>query len=166
MAKHRILAFDPGYDRLGWAGADVEGGQLSLVGWGCVTTQKQASFNDRLGELVSAIEKLMVDMAPEAVVLETLIFSKNQTTALAVAEVRGALKTCASQHGCAIHEYNPGSVKLAAAGHGKATKAQVEKMVRLQLSKQLPATKLLDDTLDALALLITHAASVRWAKRV
>ncbi len=166
MAKHRIVAFDPGYDRLGWAGAEVEGGQLKLLGWGCITTQKQLSFNERLGELVMAVEQLMTKLAPEMVVLETLIFSKNQTTALAVAEVRGALKTCATQQGCLIYEYNPGSVKLAAAGHGKATKTQVEKMVRLQLGKQLPPAKLLDDTLDALALLITHAASVRWPKRV
>lgn len=166
MAKQRILAFDPGYDRLGWAGADVMGGQLQLLGWGCITTQKNHSFNERLGELVREVEKVLMEMTPEVVVLETLLFSKNQTTALAVAEVRGSLKTCATQQGCSIFEYNPGSVKLAAAGHGKATKAQVEKMVRLQLGKQLPSAKLLDDTLDALALLITHAASVRWPNRV
>ena len=56
-----------------------------------------------------------------------------------------------------IYEYTPMQVKQVLTGYGRATKNDVEEMVRLVVTnKELPK---LDDTVDAIAIAICHARS-------
>ena len=80
-----------------------------------------------------------------------------------VAEVRGAITGLCVTHNMKIFEYSPVTIKQAVTGNGKADKKAVEKMVRLQL-KLINTEKILDDTLDALAIGITHVYSGKTNK--
>jgi crossover junction endodeoxyribonuclease RuvC len=91
--------------------------------------------------------------------LEKLYVTKNQKTAMRVAEVRGALIAAAQETGVPVFEYTPGEVKSAAAGFGGADKTGVIKMLRTLVKIRSDVRH--DDEYDAIALGITHLSRVR-----
>ncbi len=154
--RTRILALDPGYDRLGIA--VLEGN--SLLYSDCVTTPKSASFQERLGMAGTEVERVIAEYSPNALALETLFFSSNRTTAMHVAEVRGMLIYIAAQKGLKLFEYAPGAVKIAVTGVGNADKNQVIHMVPKLL--KLEKVPKYDDEYDAIAVGITCIASEKF----
>ena len=94
--------------------------------------------------------------------IEKLFFAKNQKTAMAVAQARGAILLAAEEAGLTIKEYAPNEVKLGIAGYGFADKKAILKMVRLMLKK--PDLAVIDDASDALALAIM-ACNDLWIAR-
>ena len=149
------LAIDPGYDRIGWAVGEGLGPKQKIRAFGCIRTLKTDSLTKRYSQLEKELEVVIATHSPNTLAIETLFFSKNTTTALKVAEARGIIIGCCVRHRIDVKEYNPNTVKLSATGNGKADKLAMEKMVRLQLP--LPKTKIIDDAIDALAILLTHA---------
>lgn len=103
--------------------------------------------------------QLLAAVKPDAMAIETLFYTTNQKTVIAVAEARGVLLLCARQAGVPVFEYTPLQVKQSVSGYGKATKKQVQEMTRTLL--KLPAVPKPDDTADALAMAICHAYSYR-----
>lgn len=155
----RVLAFDPGYERLGVAVLEKQNGKEVLLHSDCVRTDARSEFSVRLKELGAAAEGLIEEWKPDAVALEEVFFEKNAKTAMQVAEVRGALIYIAASRGLAVHHYTPGEVKIAVTGYGgsdkRAIAAMVPKLLRLSEGKRL------DDELDAIAVGITCLASIR-----
>lgn len=156
----RVLAFDPGYERLGLAVLDRINNAETLVHSECVRTDASESLPDRLHTLGIAVRTALETYTPDAVALETLFFNKNQKTAMAVAEVRGMLLFLAKTHDCAIYEYKPQEIKIATTGYGKSDKHQVTEMVK-RLLPNVP-NDALDDEYDAIAVGLTCLASVRY----
>ena len=156
----RILAFDPGYERLGVAVLEKQNGKEVLLHSECVRTSAKLSFPERLKELGAAAEQLIEEWAPAAVALEQVFFEKNAKTAMQVAEVRGALTYIVAKHGIEVLQYAPAAVKVAVTGYGKSDKAAVALMVGKLVS--LPVRKRLDDELDAIAVGLTCLASHRY----
>jgi crossover junction endodeoxyribonuclease RuvC len=155
----RVLAFDPGFERLGVAVVEKQQGKDVLVHSDCVRTRASLPFPERLAQLGEAAEKLFHDYEPNAVALEEIFFEKNAKTAIQVGGVMGMLMYIAAQHRLPVFQYTPLEVKVATTGYGKSDKAAVAAMVgRLVL---LPAKKRLDDELDAIAVGLTCLASVR-----
>lgn len=138
------------------------------MGYGCIETSKDEARVERYRQLDTTLTEILTKFHPTEAGVESLFFSKNQTTAIPVAEARGVILSALLRHQVEVFEYNPVTIKQAVTGSGRADKAAVEKMVRLQL--QLPPVqgrkRDLDDALDALAVLVTHAASRSLAKRV
>jgi len=155
-----ILAIDPGYDRVGWSLGQKNGSQLSVIKYGLIQTNKMASIFERYRAIETELDAIIKQHQPQQAALETLFFSKNQTTAMRVAESRGLILATLIRNRVECFEYNPGTIKLAVTGYGKADKKAVEKMVRLQL--HVSNEKLIDDTLDALAILLTHGAVAKF----
>lgn len=155
----RVLACDPGYDRLGVAILEKEHGKERLVFSSCVTSDKQLAIADRLHEIGTAFSALIDEYGPTHIALETLFFSKNVKTAMHVAEARGLLLYIARLKGCIVVEYTPQEVKVAVTGYGKSDKASVTAMVK----RLVPAVRAgaLDDEYDAVAVGITALASIR-----
>ncbi len=155
----RVLGIDPGYDRLGIAVMERQGGRDVLLHSDCVLTDKTLPFEARLEAVGTAVEDLIKTWAPTAVALERLFFSSNQRTAMRVAEVRGAMLYLAERHACRVCEYTPQEVKVAMTGHGRSDKKQVTQMVlRLIPNARRNA---LDDEYDAIAVAATCLASIR-----
>jgi crossover junction endodeoxyribonuclease RuvC len=152
----RILAIDPGYDRLGIAVIEGDPSRPSLVMSECVQPKKSAR-EDRLAEVSSTITAAIKKYVPDALAIETLFFSANKKTALGVAEARGAILASAGRALLPVIECSPQQVKLAVTGHGGADKAAVARMIPQLLV--LPKKKRLDDELDAIAIGIAALAS-------
>jgi crossover junction endodeoxyribonuclease RuvC len=157
----RILAFDPGYERLGVAVIEREkqGGKEKLLYSACVRTSAALTFPERLGELAAATDAVIAEWNPTAVALEKVYFENNAKTAMHVAQVVGMLTQAATAAGLAVHSYTPLQVKVAVTGYGKSDKRAVGAMVERILA--LPSSKKLDDEMDAIAVGITCLASVR-----
>ena len=156
----RVLAFDPGYERLGVAVLEKEKGKKEiLLHSECIRTKKSLSFPERLTALGAAAEALIEQWKPDCVALEEVFFEKNAKTAMQVAEVRGALIYISGSYELPVHHYAPSEVKIAITGYGRSDKAAIAGMVPKLLV--LPPRKRLDDELDAIAVGITCLASVR-----
>ncbi|MES2436429.1 MAG: crossover junction endodeoxyribonuclease RuvC [Patescibacteria group bacterium] len=157
----RIIAIDPGYERLGIAILDKEPrGKEMLVYSNCFFTPKTKAHHERLAMVAEEIARIINEFNPEALAIETLFFSKNTTTALLVAEARGVILAECSRKGLKVYEYNPSAIKIAVTGHGKSDKTQVTAMVERLVAISKPIKY--DDEYDAIAVGITLFATERF----
>lgn len=155
----RVLAFDPGYERLGVAVIEKAQGKEVLLHSECVRTPATLDFAKRLQLLGHAAKILITTWEPQAVALEEVYFKNNAKTAMQVAEVRGVLAYVAASAGLSVHHYTPTEVKVAVTGSGRGDKTSIALMVPRLLA--LPPRKRLDDELDAIAVGITYLAHWR-----
>jgi crossover junction endodeoxyribonuclease RuvC len=155
----RVLAFDPGYERLGVAVVERDGSREALIYSECLRTPATIPFEERLLMLGKEAEKLIKKFSPEVVALEEIYFQKNEKTATKIAEVRGVLSYIARKNGLNVHHFTPQEVKIAVTGYGKSDKRAVTLMVSKLV--RLPEKKRLDDEMDAIAIGITCLAVSR-----
>lgn len=151
----RVLAIDPGYDRLGIAVVEGDPSRPVLIMSDCVIP-RQGSPSERLAAVARAVADAITEYAPDVLGIETLFFSINKKTALGVAEARGAILAAAGTASLRVIECSPQVVKLAVTGHGGADKKAVANMIPKLLS--LPDKKRFDDELDAIAVGIATLA--------
>lgn len=151
----RILAIDPGYDRLGIAIIEGNPSQPTLLWSDCVIPDKGPT-EQRLAHIAGAVTKAIKEYMPDALAIETLFFSVNKKTALGVAEARGAILAAAGIASLPVIECSPQQVKIAVTGYGAAHKKDIAIMIPQLLT--LPEKKRLDDELDAIAIGITALA--------
>ncbi len=157
----RIIAIDPGYERLGIAIVEKErASKETLVFSECFKTDKSLTQSERLGLVAAEVERVIAEFAPGALCLETLFFSGNQKTATKVAEVRGVLLSLAAKNGLKVYEYGPGQVKVAVTGYGKSDKKQVISMIPrlIRIEKDIEY----DDEYDAIAVGLTCFATEKF----
>jgi len=155
----RILGIDPGYALIGYGIIDVVGNTLKPVKYGCIKTEAKTNFYSRMITINTELKELLKEYSPNSMAIEKLFFARNTTTALDVAQVRGAIIQEGLNSGLEIFEYTPNEVKLAVTGYGKADKQQIQQMIKSLLNlKEVPKP---DDTADALAIAICHNNSYR-----
>ena len=158
VTKHKtILACDPGYGRLGVAILQGSVHESSLLYSTCLETSKNDSQPKRLAFLHNELSKLVETYTPDAIALETLFFSNNQKTVIAVAEARGMIVTLAGIKNIPLIEHSPQQIKLAVTGYGNASKKDVIGMTKRLIPTVAPNA--LDDEYDAVALSICALAS-------
>lgn len=150
----KILGIDPGYDRIGIAVIE----NSLLIYSECFDTDAKDDFHFRLKEIGQKINKIILDYHPDVMAIESLFITKNQKTAMKVAEARGVISYEASLKNIPIHEYSPPQIKVAITGHGGSDKAQIIKMIPLLL--KIKAKKALDDEYDAIAVALTCLAHI------
>lgn len=156
----KVLAFDPGFDRLGVAVIEQNNtGKQTLLYSSCIITDRKQSAEERLWQIGKEVNQVFLDHSPELVALERLFFNKNVTTAIKVAEVRGVLIYLAMQNKASLVEYTPQEIKVATTGYGKSDKAAVYAMIS-RLLDSVPQNAL-DDEYDAVAVGITALAHYR-----
>jgi crossover junction endodeoxyribonuclease RuvC len=155
-----ILAIDPGYERLGVAILEKQkAGKEILLYSDCFITPKNVAHSERLKMVGNEINRLIEKYSPDALALETLFFSKNQKTALQVAETRGVILFCGALHSVTIKEYHPADIKIAVTGYGKSDKEHVTAMIPklIAIDKKIRY----DDEYDAIAVGLTYFATER-----
>jgi len=153
-----MLGLDPGYGRMGWAAVEQRGSSLLSLGYGVFETPASAPFGERLLAVHGFVQGLARQHPGAEAAVETLFFSRNTSTAMAVAQARGAILLALCQAGIAPLEVSPQHVKMAVAASGKAGKAQVQAMAQRLLGlKSLPQP---DDAADALALALAGLRSL------
>ena len=154
----KVLGIDPGYARMGWGVVDFHG-DTSYVAHGCIETHKDTLFPNRLKQIGEELEEIIGEYKPDRIAVEDLYFKQSTTTALKVAQARGVLFYIAAKYEIPIDEMQPTQVKQGLTGYGKADKAQMQMMVKLQLKlAEIPKP---DDAADALAVAIVGAVCHR-----
>ena len=153
----RIMGIDPGMALVGYGVIEIEENKVVLKTSGSIRTEKDDSVPKRLAEIMGDVRELIELYNPDVVSIEDLFFFKNQKTIIPVAQARGVILAVVESLSVPIFEYTPMQVKQVLTGYGRATKKEVEEMVRLiVVNKELPK---LDDTVDAIAIAICHARS-------
>jgi crossover junction endodeoxyribonuclease RuvC len=155
----KVLAIDPGYDRIGIAVLEKKQGAEVLIYSDCLLTDRAHSLAERLYTVGTEIERLLTLHDPDMLAIETLFFNKNIKTAIGVAQARGVILYLAHKHECLVTEYGPQEIKVAVTGYGNSDKQAVITMVK-QLVQNVPITAL-DDEYDAIAVGITALAHHR-----
>jgi crossover junction endodeoxyribonuclease RuvC len=151
----RIIGIDPGTGILGFGVIDMHKGKTTLVEAGVITTPAHTPLPDRLEEIYLELTSIIRDTKPTVMAIEKLFFAQNVTTAMSVSHARGVAMLTGKQANLQIEEYTPLQIKQSVTGYGKATKKQVQEMVRIQLGlKDVPKP---DDCADALAAAIMCA---------
>ncbi len=156
--SNRVLAVDPGYDRLGLAVVEGDPSKPVLV-WSDTVLPSKGLKEARLACVFEAVQEAIATHSPTVLALETLFFTKNQTTGIGVAEARGAVLSAAGLANVPVLEFSPQQVKLAVTGYGNADKKAVMLMVPKLIS--LPEKRRLDDEFDAIALGIAALSTLR-----
>ncbi len=155
----RIIGIDPGTGILGFGVIDAVKGKTMLVEAGVITTPPHTPLPDRLEEIYNGLTDIIAATKPEIMAIEKLFFAQNVTTAMSVSHARGVAMLTGKQAQLPIEEYTPLQIKQTITGYGKATKKQVQEMVRIQLGlKDIPKP---DDCADALAAAIMCAFMTR-----
>ncbi len=150
-----VLGIDPGTAALGYGIVEATRGRVREVDHGCLETSPDLSLPERLLQIHTLVDDLIVLHQPQLVAVERLFFSKNVQTAFAVGQARGVVLLAAAQHGAAVREATPNEVKSAIAGYGAADKEQVQRMVQVVLGMtERPRP---DDAADALAVAVWAA---------
>ena len=157
----KILGIDPGLERIGYGLIEKNGSQMRALAYGLIQTPRIA-MPDRLRIAHDEMLKLVDEHRPDAVATERLLFTVNKTTAMDVAKALGVLLLACSERGLEWAEYSPPEVKQSVVGNGAAEKRQVQFMVQKLLGLQTAPKP--DDVADALAIAITHALRVGFAK--
>jgi crossover junction endodeoxyribonuclease RuvC len=148
------LGIDPGTAILGF-GVIAGDADPRLVDVGVIETDASAPMPERLLILHAETTRLLETFEPDVMAIEQLFFARNVTTAIAVGQARGVVLLAAAQAGVEVAEYTPSEVKFAISGYGKASKSQMQEMVRIILNlAQAPQP---DDAADALAIALCHA---------
>lgn len=152
----RVIAVDPGYDRLGVAVLEYQEGKEHLLHSNCITTERSDELNVRLLQMGKAFNEILSAHKPDTLAIETLFFNQNQKTAIGVAQARGILLYLAQAAECDVFEFGPQEIKVAITGYGKSDKNAVIDMVK-RLVPNAPE-KALDDEYDAIAVGVTCLA--------
>jgi len=152
----KVLAIDPGYDRLGVAVMEYQTGKEVIIYSTCIETDKKSELTERLYEIGKIVSTLLLKYRPDTVAIETLFFNKNIKTAIGVAEARGIIIYLAKQAKCQLYEFGPQEIKIAVTGYGKSDKQAVFAMIKRLLPSVPP--KALDDEYDAIAVGVTCLA--------
>ena len=150
----RIIGIDPGLATTGWSVVEFnKNSEPTVIDYGCITTPKGLSVQNRLVEIYADMLELIKKYKPRYAGMETLLFYNNKTTAIAVAQARGVVLLALEQQGIPVKEMTPPQVKSSIAGYGRAKKRQVQEAVKMICGMdEIPKP---DDAADAIAIAIT-----------
>ena len=160
----RVLGIDPGTAACGYGIVQESDGRLRALDFGWWKTPASDRPEARLRTIFDGVTALIEQASPDAVVLEESFVGVDARTALSVGQARGAVLVAAALAGVECAEYSPSHVKQAVCAHGRAERAQVQRMVQAILRLDAPPAP--DHAADALAVAICHAMSPPLLKAV
>ena len=115
------------------------------------------AFTSRMVIIGDELDAIIKKYQPEEAAVEAIFHSKNSQSALKLGHARGVALLSVGRAGMALAEYPPARIKQAIAGHGRASKEQVQKMVCMLLGQTQGYQ---EDESDALAAALCHVQMV------
>src|SRR3984893_15205239 len=153
-----ILGIDPGLAGTGFA---LLSGPGTVLSSGTLITNPGPD-GARLLKIANHLRALLAEHSPGEASLEELFMGRNATSAIGVAQARGAILAVLEECGVPVFEYKPAQVKIVLTGYGKADKEQIARMLAAQV--KLPDGKLDTHALDAIAIAVCHARSRQFSR--
>lgn len=115
----------------------------------------------RLVAITQRLRELIVEHQPSEASIEELFMGRNATSAIGVAQARGAILAVLEECRVPVFEYKPAQVKIVLTGYGKADKTQIARMLAAQV--KLPDGKMDEHARDAIAIALCHARSRKFS---
>ncbi len=146
-----ILGIDPGLNTTGYGIIEKfpESAPV-LVEAGTIRSNAKLPLSDRLSELYDGIKEVLDSAGPDLVGLEDIyVHYRHPATAIVMAHARGVLLLAAQQKGVKVRSLPATRIKKIVTGNGRASKEQVNGMVRHLLEIRDEVKPL--DVSDALA---------------
>lgn len=146
-----ILAIDPGFDKLGFAifDKDEKKRDFKYIASGLIKTNTKEALELRLKAIHDSLVKIIAEHHPHLIVMEQLFFTRNISTAIAVAQAQGTVLLLAALNNMHVLFLTPSQIKQIVTGYGNADKRAVHKMVELSLKQKVSVKE--DDETDAIA---------------
>lgn len=121
---------------------------------GEIVPSKNLSLSERLKWIHSHLMDLLNQYQPQTLAVEDIFYSKNVQSSIRLGYARGVVLLAGAQKELEVREYSPMEIKLAVVGYGRATKEQVQEMIKRLLKIN---TSFSFNASDALATALCHA---------
>ena len=116
-----VLGIDPGLTRCGYGVVTSdEKRNIEFSRVGIFSTSPQDPISSRLAEMHRDITELILEIKPNFISIERVLFQSNVSTAMSVAQVSGLVHSIAASLSIPVTEYSPNEVKNAITGDGRA----------------------------------------------
>lgn len=153
-----ILGIDPGLAIVGYSLVEKNANRYRVCDYGVIRTKAGQVNSNRLNQIYNKLVEIIERYKPDEMAVEELFFNKNVKTAIEVGQARGVILLTGAQSNILVAEYTPLQVKQAVVGYGRASKQQVQQMIKALLNlEDIPKP---DDAADALAVAICHGNSL------
>ncbi|MBN2808478.1 MAG: crossover junction endodeoxyribonuclease RuvC [Deltaproteobacteria bacterium] len=153
-----VLGVDPGSAVTGYGLVENVAGQLRYRHDEQLKLPAKADPGAKLALLFDHTTALLQQYKPDQLAVEGVFYGVNVKSMLTLGQARGAVMVAGAKFGISMNEYPPALVKQAVVGYGKATKDQIQHMVKLLL--KVPEISG-EHAADALAIAICHHHQVR-----
>lgn len=142
----KILGIDPGLSSTGY-GFLTDG---RCVRFGVLKTNTNQPIGQRIKTLVAELDRIIAKEKPQVCAIETLFFKVmgGARSVILSAQLRGAILYRLACRAIPIEEITPAQVKMTLTGNGRASKSQMQFMIKsiLGIKRKIP-----EDAADALA---------------
>ncbi len=149
----RIAGVDPGTLETGVGIIEINGKAPTVLHCHTIRAGRAKTISDRLSIIYTELKLIFEEWKPEVLALENVFFQKDFKAAIKVGEARAAAMLAASLSRVPVVEYPPARVKQSVCSNGRASKDQVQYMVRQLLNFKGTLT---NDSSDALAVALCH----------
>lgn len=160
----RVLGIDPGSLVTGFGVVEQDANRLAALTWGTVRTSAKQSLSERLKQIYAGLFEPLQTWQPEAVSVERVFVADNPKSALTLGHARGVALLAAAHADVDLVEYSALEIKMAVVGYGRASKPQVQQMVKHLLRLDDVPKPL--DAADALAAAICHLHTYSFRRRI
>jgi len=155
----RVLGIDPGLNITGYGLLDDGQKDITVLEAGVVRTKAAEPMADRLREIAREIEGIITQFKPDVIAVEDLYSHYGHPkTAIIMGHARGIIFLKAAEAGLRVVPYASTRIKKSLTGNGRASKQQMQLMIRSALG--LTAVPEPADAADALAIALCHCRAV------
>ncbi len=154
------MGIDPGLNITGYAIIESRDRQLALAEAGVVRTNRSDSLEKKLQEIAFGVGEIIEQFKPDVLAIEEVYSHYDHPcTAIVMGHARGVVLLKAAEAGLEVVPYASTRIKKSLTGNGRASKRQMQLMVKSLLS--LPKVPEPPDTADALAIALCHCRSLQ-----
>lgn len=149
----RVLGIDPGTIATGLGLVTLKDGKEHAEFVATIFVQRKLPLPERLKEIYHHLKAVIEKQQPTVIAIEAAFYRKDIVSAVRLGQARSLSLLAAAEAGLEIVEYPPARVKQAICGNGRASKGQVQYMVRKILHLDRDPQ---EDAADALSIALCH----------
>lgn len=152
----RFLGVDPGLVITGYGVLEQTGSKITIVEAGTILSgTADVPLPVRLRTLYEELDSLLREHTPDEAALEQLYSHyAHPRTAILMGHARGVICLAMGVHSIPLHHYAATQVKSALTGNGRASKDQMQQVIRRTF--HLAETPEPSDVADAMAIALCH----------
>jgi len=153
----KVVGIDPGSRHTGYGVVRGQGREISYVASGRIDATDEDAIEDRLPILFEGVGYVLEKFEPDEAAIESIFTAHNAQSTIKLGHARGVSVLAVRDAEVPLHDYPPAKTKKTVADHGRATKQEVQRMVKMHLDLEGDLT---EDAADALAVAICHCRMV------